>query len=88
MNSVLKDQILGLVRHLLTFVGGIAIAKGLVSASVETDIIGGLMTLIGAVWSIIDKTGNTPDPVPTSTPIIPTVTPASTSVPTVTPTIK
>jgi hypothetical protein len=29
--------------------------KGLASDSVVTDIIGGVMTLVGAVWSIVDK---------------------------------
>lgn len=80
MNSVIKDQALGLIRHILTFVGGIIVAKGLVSTSVETDIIGGVMTLIGAIWSIIDKTGNTPVPTPTPEPTsTPSPTPIVTS---------
>ena len=52
---IVKEQVLGLVRHALTFVGGILIAKGLVGDSVATDIIGGLMTVIGSIWSVLAK---------------------------------
>ena len=50
-----KEQILGIVRHALTFIGGIVVMKGLVDEAVVTEIIGGAMTLTGAIWSIIDK---------------------------------
>jgi hypothetical protein len=50
-----KEQILGVVRHLLTFFGGILIAKGVIDETVVTEIIGGLSTLIGAVWSFVAK---------------------------------
>ena len=46
---------MGIVRHALTFIGGILIAKGLVDAGVASQIIGGVMTLTGTVWSILDK---------------------------------
>ena len=50
-----QEQILGIVRHTLTFVGGIVIARGLADETVVTEIIGGVVTLVGAIWSIIDK---------------------------------
>jgi len=50
-----KDQVLGITRHALTFVGGILIMKGLVDEALFTEITGGVMALVGAVWSIIDK---------------------------------
>lgn len=50
-----KEQILGIVRHALTFVGGIVVMKGFVDETMVTEIIGGVMTLVGAVWSVIDK---------------------------------
>ena len=50
-----KEQILGIVRHTLTFIGGIVVMKGLVDETMVTEIIGGVMTLVGAVWSVIDK---------------------------------
>lgn len=51
-----KEQILGVVRHLLTFFGGILVTKGLIDETIVTEVIGGLSTLIGAIWSFIDKT--------------------------------
>jgi hypothetical protein len=51
----MKDQLLGLIRHALTFVGGIIVAKGVVDASLSEELIGGVMTIVGAVWSIVNK---------------------------------
>jgi hypothetical protein len=50
-----KEQVMGIVRHALTFIGGIVVMKGLVDETVITEVIGGVMTLVGAVWSILDK---------------------------------
>jgi len=50
-----KEMALGLIRHTLTFVGGVIISKGLVSESISSDIIGAIMTLIGSVWSVMSK---------------------------------
>ena len=50
-----KEQVMGLIRHTLTFVGGIIIAHGVASETLTTDLIGGLMTVIGSVWSIVSK---------------------------------
>ncbi len=50
-----KDQLLGILRHVLTFGGGLIVAKGHVdNATVET-VIGALVTLAGSVWSIHTK---------------------------------
>lgn len=48
-----KDQILGIVRHGLTFVGGILIAKGLISDGASQEIIGMIVALTGTIWSVI-----------------------------------
>jgi hypothetical protein len=50
-----KEQIMGIIRHALTFVGGIFIMKGLVDKTLVSEIVGGVMTLTGAIWSIVDK---------------------------------
>lgn len=50
-----KEQILGIVRHGLTFIGGILIMKGVVDEATATEVIGGIITLAGTIWSIIDK---------------------------------
>lgn len=51
----MKEKVLGLVRHALTFIGGLAVAKGLLDESLAVEVIGGLMTLIGSIWSISSK---------------------------------
>jgi|TARA_R110002126_G_scaffold213076_1_gene359617 hypothetical protein len=50
-----KEQILGIVRHALTFIGGIVVMKGLTDETAVTEIIGSVMTLTGAIWSVISK---------------------------------
>jgi hypothetical protein len=50
-----KEQVLGIVRHTLTFVGGIVVMKGLADNATVTEIIGGVMTLTGTIWSVIAK---------------------------------
>lgn len=49
------EQVMGIIRHILTFVGGIVVAKGLVEEALITEIIGGTLTLIGGIWSIVSK---------------------------------
>jgi hypothetical protein len=48
-----KEQILGIVRHALTFVGGILVIKGIASEATTNEVIGAVMTAVGAVWSYI-----------------------------------
>ena len=50
-----KEQILGIARHTLTFVGGILVMKGIIDEATVTEIIGGVMTLTGTIWSVINK---------------------------------
>jgi len=49
---VTQEQILGILRHGLTFVGGVLIAKGLLSEGSMQELIGALMTAVGSIWSI------------------------------------
>ncbi len=48
-----KEQVLGLVRHALTFVGGILIIQGLSTEGIVNETIGAVVTAVGAVWSVI-----------------------------------
>jgi hypothetical protein len=50
-----KEIILGLLRHSLTFLGGVIVAKGIADQEQVADLMGGVMTVIGAVWSILAK---------------------------------
>lgn len=50
-----KEQIFGMIRHTLTFVGGLLFYNGVLDESDATEIVSATMTLIGLVWSIIEK---------------------------------
>ena len=50
-----KEQLLGIIRHTLTFVGGILLMEGIIDESSSTEISGCALTLIGTIWSVIDK---------------------------------
>jgi hypothetical protein len=54
-----KEQILGIVRHALTFVGGILVMKGLITDASSQEIIGSAISLVGLVWSVISKEDST-----------------------------
>ena len=54
-----KIQLLGIIRHALTFVGGILVVKGYMDEGLMSEIIGGISTLIGTVWSVFDKKDET-----------------------------
>lgn len=48
-----KTQILGIIRHILTFGSGFLIAKGKLDITGAETIIGAVLALIGGVWSVI-----------------------------------
>lgn len=50
-----KDTIMGLVRHILTFGGGFVVAQGHIDITQLETAIGAIVTLVGLVWSAIDK---------------------------------
>jgi hypothetical protein len=50
-----KEQVLGIVRHGLTFIGGLLITKGMLDQSTLSELIGAATTLVGTIWSIMNK---------------------------------
>lgn len=59
-----KTQILGLVRHLLTFGAGFLIAKGQLDDANAQNIIGAVIAVIGGVWSATSPEKAMPAPQP------------------------
>ena len=51
----MKEKSLGILRHALTFLGGILVTQGVVDADAFLEISGAVMTLVGGIWSILDK---------------------------------
>jgi len=50
-----KEQVFGLIRHGLTFVGGVLLTTGLLDEVIWTEISGAVITLTGAIWSVVEK---------------------------------
>ncbi len=50
-----KEQVMGLIRHGLTFVGGCLVANGILTDAMSADIVGACMALIGTIWSLLVK---------------------------------
>jgi hypothetical protein len=50
-----KEQILGILRHTLTTVGGVLVTRGYIDDSMLIEGAGAIVTLVGIVWSIISK---------------------------------
>jgi len=50
-----KEQVLGVLRHTLTFVGGLLVMKGIVDVETLSELSGALMTLVGGIWSVVSK---------------------------------
>jgi hypothetical protein len=50
-----KEKVLGILRHALTFIGGVLIARGIADEIVIAELVGGISTVVGSVWSILDK---------------------------------
>jgi hypothetical protein len=49
------EKSLGVVRHILTFAGGLIVMKGLADESLVQELSGALLTLFGGLWSILAK---------------------------------
>jgi len=59
-NKIMKDIIMGVIRHFLTSFGGGLIVKGLLTAAQFNEILGAAMALIGLIWSVLDKANRLP----------------------------
>ena len=55
MKNLTKEQFLGIVRHTLTFIGGFLITQGVLDESIVMELTGGVVTLAGAIWSIVSR---------------------------------
>jgi hypothetical protein len=51
----MNDKIKGLIRHILTFLGGYLVTQGIIDEQTLTEIVGAVITIIGFVWSWTEK---------------------------------
>ena len=52
---LMQSAIIALLRHLLTFIGGTLVAKGLLDATALTELIGAIITLVSTGWMLVSK---------------------------------
>lgn len=50
-----QEMVLGVIRHILTIVGGVVVTKGYADTATVTTIVGGVLAAIGVGWSIWTK---------------------------------
>ncbi len=50
-----KAAVLGVIRHLLTFGGGMGVSAGYLVESDLTGAVSAIITLAGILWSVVDK---------------------------------
>lgn len=50
-----KQAILGVVRHILTFGGGILVSKGTIDEATMLEAVGAIITITGIIWSVRQK---------------------------------
>jgi len=57
----MQSAIIALLRHLLTFIGGTLVAKGLLDATALQEIIGAIITLLSVGWMAVEKVKGKPE---------------------------
>ena len=51
----MKNTILSILRHGLTFAGGLLVTKDLLSDSTANEVAGAVTTTIGLLWGAVDE---------------------------------
>lgn len=55
MSVLNESQWLGVVRHLLSAIGGVAVYNGVVTEDEAASVVGASLALFAAIWSILTK---------------------------------
>ena len=58
---LMQSAIIALLRHLLTFIGGTLVAKGVIDTATLTEIIGAIITLLSVGWMAVEKVKGKPE---------------------------
>ena len=52
---VTTDMMFSMIRHSLTFLGGVLVSKGILTDVMFDDLVGSILTLGGILWSLFRK---------------------------------
>lgn len=53
--KIKKRELMSIVRHTLTFLGGVIMMLGVGSSEIIMEMVGSAVGLTGLIWSIIEK---------------------------------
>jgi len=53
--KIMNEKIKGLLRHILTFLGGYLVTSGIIDEAILSEVVGAIITITGFVWSWIGK---------------------------------
>ena len=59
--NLMQSAIIALLRHLLTFIGGTLVAKGVIDTATLTEIIGAIITLLSVGLMAVEKVKGKPE---------------------------
>jgi positive regulator of sigma E activity len=62
--NLMQSAIIALLRHLLTFIGGTLVAKGILDATALTEIIGAIISIVSVSWMAVSKYNAPAEPKP------------------------
>ena len=51
----MNEKVYSVIRHILTFAGGVLITKGVIDEAGLEEVVGSIMTIIGFGWSYYNK---------------------------------
>jgi len=52
---LMQSAVIALLRHLLTFIGGTLVAKGILDSAALTEIIGAIISILSVTWMAVSK---------------------------------
>ena len=53
--NIMQSAVIALLRHLLTFIGGTLVAKGILDSAAMTEVIGAIISILSVSWMAISK---------------------------------
>jgi len=61
---IMQSAVIALLRHLLTFIGGTLVAKGILDSAALTEIIGAIISILSVTWMAVSKYKEPAEPKP------------------------